>query len=750
MRLDRAFLLCNLLLVLISVITHELAAQQMLHLLLASGVCGAIWISERRGRRLHISDLTGTIICLGAFGISMFRSMAAAGLTGVAAMDIEVPIVGQFLIAFQCVYLLRRKQPRDYIWIYIVSVVHMGTAGLLMPGLPYAFCFVAYTAVGLATISTYTAWMEVRRAGEEPKRVATDRGIVLASLPMTLIVMLPLAGVFMLLPRRPEPSVISQQIVGPVNPVQSVTGFSETVRMGQLGTITENPQRVMNVRFSDPDTGEPIRSGKWLLRGASFNTYAQRRGAWEWRLTGFMNNTWWPLGRGGGDVTRVYGQVFPGFDENIAERVQCEISLEPLSTQVVFVPFASERVEIPRRRLLRGNTMTHDLIQHTRRSPAMEYTVVSRLFDRSRPDLDAPSRPLSRFVRMAYLDLPENLSPRVRELAYEIASPEEYPSPYDRAQRILNYLSDSGRFVYTLQQDRTPGVEPVEDFLFNRQRGHCEYFAAAMVVLLRAVDVPARLVNGYKVTEFNPLGGYHVVRQADAHSWAEAYIDPIGWRTYDPSVMRDVATPRPVFVRRWWRNVYDTLETLWVEHVLQYDTDKQSVVYQFLASIPDRFHRVLVRALLLVGGDKLELSPAQVGRRLKALGRPLMWVGIVVVSLALLVLGGHLIRGALHRRDRRSGPAAAAAEFYRQMEVLLARRGYERAPATTPLEFQAILHKSGWPAMRPVEELTQIVMAVCYGGRPLGEERTQRIREALGELRGVRSGGRRDQPSSRA
>ena len=449
-------------------------------------------------------------------------------------------------------------------------------------------------------------------------------------------------------------------------------------------------------------------------------------------------------------MRRVYSQIFPGFDENIAERVQCEISLEPLSTRVVFVPFAAERVEIAPGRLLRGNTMTHDLTQHTRRSPAMEYTVVSRLFAHSRPDPDAPGRPLGRFVRMAYLDLPENLSPRVRELAYEIASPEEYPSPYDRAQRVLNYLSDSSRFIYTLRQDRTPGVEPIEDFLFNRQRGHCEYFAAAMVVLLRAVDVPARLVNGYKVTEFNPLGGYHVVRQADAHSWAEAYIDPVGWRTYDPSVMRDVATPRPVFVRRWWRNVYDTLETLWVENVLQYDSDKQSAIYQFLASIPDRFHHMLVRALLLVGGDKLELSPAQVRRRLRALGRPLMWVGIAVVLFAVLFLGAHLAWRAWRRREKRSGPAAAAAEFYRQMEILLARRGYERSPATTPLEFQNTLHESGWPAMKPVEELTQIVMAVCYGGRPLGEERKQRIRDALAELRGVRSSGRADQPSSRA
>src|SRR5262249_53358628 len=77
--------------------------------------------------------------------------------------------------------------------------------------------------------------------------------------------------------------------------------------------------------------------------------------------------------------------------------------------------------------------------------------------------------------------------------------------------------------------------DPPEDFLFTRGSGNCEYFAAALAVMLRAIDVPARVIGGFQRGEWNPYGRYFMVRLSDAHAWVEAYVDGLGWVTFDPS-----------------------------------------------------------------------------------------------------------------------------------------------------------------------------------------------------------------------
>ena len=90
-------------------------------------------------------------------------------------------------------------------------------------------------------------------------------------------------------------------------------------------------------------------------------------------------------------------------------------------------------------------------------------------------------------------------------------------------------------FRYSLDFRRRPGHDPVLDFLERDREGHCEYFASAAALLLRAAGVPTRVVGGYRVTERNPLGGFHVVREANAHAWVEVWMDGEGWRTFDPT-----------------------------------------------------------------------------------------------------------------------------------------------------------------------------------------------------------------------
>jgi len=101
--------------------------------------------------------------------------------------------------------------------------------------------------------------------------------------------------------------------------------------------------------------------------------------------------------------------------------------------------------------------------------------------------------------------------------------------------RVLNYLRDGG-FVYTLTPQRL-GRDSVDDLLFRTREGFCGHYASAFVDLMRAGQVPSRVVTGYLGGVWNPIGGYLLVRQADAHAWAEVWLTGRGWVRADPTAM---------------------------------------------------------------------------------------------------------------------------------------------------------------------------------------------------------------------
>jgi len=135
------------------------------------------------------------------------------------------------------------------------------------------------------------------------------------------------------------------------------------------------------------------------------------------------------------------------------------------------------------------------------------------------------------WVQQHYLALPDELPARVRDLALDLTATE--PTPYDRARAIEHYLRT---FTYTLDLPAPPPGQDVADyFLFELQRGYCDYFATAMVVLARAAGVPARLVVGYASGTYDPTQAHYVVTEADAHSWVEVYFPGYGWIEFEPT-----------------------------------------------------------------------------------------------------------------------------------------------------------------------------------------------------------------------
>ena len=128
-----------------------------------------------------------------------------------------------------------------------------------------------------------------------------------------------------------------------------------------------------------------------------------------------------------------------------------------------------------------------------------------------------------------------------------------------------------------------PELDPVEDFLINRKEGHCEYFASALALLLRSIDIPSRLVNGFKGGDWNDLTQTMNVRQKHAHSWVEAYIgndedNRPNWITLDPTPgeQRDLSVAQVGGFAGTFRQFTDLVRYIWVFYIIGYDGERQS------------------------------------------------------------------------------------------------------------------------------------------------------------------------------
>ena len=128
----------------------------------------------------------------------------------------------------------------------------------------------------------------------------------------------------------------------------------------------------------------------------------------------------------------------------------------------------------------------------------------------------------------------------------------------------------SGHSYTTRPPERPAGVDPVDDFLFNQPAGHCEFFASAAVLLLRAAGVPARYVTGFRGGEWNPIGGYVAVRGERAHAWAEAFVAGAGWTRVDATPPAEALAPAGRLDA-----TSDALDFFWSRWVVGYDLGRQ-------------------------------------------------------------------------------------------------------------------------------------------------------------------------------
>lgn len=202
-----------------------------------------------------------------------------------------------------------------------------------------------------------------------------------------------------------------------------------------------------------------------------------------------------------------------------------------------------------------------------------------------RANLNEPPQQMKRA-----LDLPRGYNPKAMQLAAEWRAKNTNDEAI--ANTALRYFNQNA-FSYTLEPPLL-GTHSVDDFLFTTKQGFCEHYASSFVFLMRAAGVPARVVTGYQGGEFNELGGYYILRQADAHAWAEVWLTNRGWVRVDPTAAISPARIQsglsaalpdnaalPFMARnppQWMRELrfnWDALANQWNQWVLGYNEERQ-------------------------------------------------------------------------------------------------------------------------------------------------------------------------------
>jgi hypothetical protein len=193
------------------------------------------------------------------------------------------------------------------------------------------------------------------------------------------------------------------------------------------------------------------------------------------------------------------------------------------------------------------------------------------------------NRPFPMGRRSAVVNLDKTgITPKIAEFARQLTAGANLPS--EKAKMLVSGLRD--HFRYELEPSPPPAdVHPIEHFLFQSRSGHCEYFAGALSLLLRAEGIPARVVEGFSGMERSSESGEYTVRFAHAHVWVEAGLEDDRWTLLEPTPASRLETDS--HLRQFATDLYDTIEKKWTKYVVYFDRGDQARMYAMLEDLFD-------------------------------------------------------------------------------------------------------------------------------------------------------------------
>ena len=525
--------------------------------------------------------------------------------------------------------------------------------------IPTALYMVAVMAWLTATLVALQDRSHTLAAAQALRMAVT---LMLQAAPLTI-------ALFLLFPRVQGPLFGFPQATS-----TGVSGLSDSMSPGSLSRLSLSDDVAFRVRFGSP--APPPQSLYW-------------RGPVLWDFDGRT----WTTGDAGTTAT---GGVHHAAT---TAAVQYTVTLEPHYMHWVFA------IDLPTG-APPDTVLTNDyqLLATRPIRNRLRYDVSSHLGYRY--GLDEQPGLLRRALRV-----PRGYNPKSLELARQIR--QQSSSELEVVKNALGVFR-SQPFFYTLVPPEL-GNDAVDEFLFVTRRGFCEHYASSFVFLMRAAGVPARVVTGYQGGEMNPLGNYMIVRQSEAHAWAEVWLREEGWVRVDPTaavsparIQSGIAAavpagePLPISVRGSWELfnrihfTWDAMANFWNQWVLGYTPDRQTKL------LTDAGLRTPTWQTLTV----LLMSVA----------------GAVVALLALLVLRQLLLL--------RPDPAA---RIWRAFCRKVAKRGTERHPGEGPRDF-AQRAAAEQPALElRIRAIADLYIGVRYAGQG-GNAEARRLRQLVRSL----------------
>jgi protein-glutamine gamma-glutamyltransferase len=468
-----------------------------------------------------------------------------------------IPASIHLVLFLELAKLYQEKKDKDYLYLIILSFLQVLAASSLTIDMSFVATLFLFLVALVSTLMSFDMYRSERRSQGRVDPVGVP--LTAMSLWATVWIIVIGIGVFFIIPR-----VGTGYFSRADTPALLLTGFTDTVQLGDIGQVKLSQAVVMHARQI---SGTPFAVLKW--RGIS--------------LDAFDGHNWYKTNRRRRSVQRTpEGEYWIEPLGSGGDSTRYEILLEPLATTTLFGPHQMRAFS----GRLPGMEIDNDDSAYLRFQTLrrVQYEVVSEVPNRKRwVGTSTQEEPVPPAILARYLKLPGNIDPRIADLAREITA--RGTSTIDKATLVEGYLKQNYR--YTLNLDWAPGPQPVSTFLFEAKAGHCEYFASAMAVLLRAAGIPTRMVNGFLMGEYNPIGGDYIVRQSDAHSWVEVYIPDRGWLEFDPTPPDP--NHREVDLAMQLSHYIDAMQLFWNSYILIYDSGAQ---LQLFRSAQDRVQAI--------------------------------------------------------------------------------------------------------------------------------------------------------------
>jgi len=604
------------------------------------------------------------------------------------------------LCIIQIIKFFQDKRDRDYWQIYLISFIHLVVASALTTDISFSIFFILYLIIGIWTL---TLSHLKRESGERVLGNEVINKFFFANTAIvTLFTLIFTIAIFLVLPRIGIGFFQKGLKKGEI-----LTGFSEETVLGDIGQILKNPDIVMRIELPNQKTPLP---NNLLWRGIAFDYYTGRK----WKQSIHQKNL---LSADANGVIYLKSSSSHPFQKG--KLIIQRIMLQEMDSNIIFGLYPIYSISNLSGGL-RGVYIdyTGSVSTPWPHFQMMLYNVASLIESK-------PVKPLSRRESEAYLQL-TNISLRIKRLADKITKGENVP--YLKAKKVEEYLKSN--FNYTLNLNRTPNIEPIEDFLFYQKKGHCEYFASAMVIILRFLGIPSRYVNGFSKGEWNEFGSYYLVRQQDAHSWVEAYFPDRGWVSFDP-------TPRDKFSSfrkgSWGAfSLYmDSLRMKWNSYVINYNFEEQKRAALKMKS--------QINSVRMAGENLIIRLKNSFSNLVNIFIKKIKYLLILLTAMLLIFIGCLISIKLKGKKGFKTFLTQARGKtkikFYDDLLKILSAKGFKKKPESTPLEFAFLVSNSTGYGLEEILTVTEKFYKARFGHKELMKSEEKLIHEILKKIK---------------